>query len=127
VLLCELPPHEIFDPRPAVERWLRREARRAIPPRVDRWAAELDLHPARVIIGERTSRWGSCSGRGTLSFCYRLVMAPPRVIDAVVAHEVCHLAHLDHGKRFWSLLDGACPWHREAQQWLTDHHEALIL
>lgn len=126
-LRCELPPQEILDPRPALQRWLRREARREIPPRVDHWAEELDLHPQRVIIGERTSRWGSCSARGTLSFCYRLVMAPPRVIDAMVAHEVCHLAHLNHSKRFWFLLDSACPWHRESEAWLEDHHEAMIL
>lgn len=126
-LLCELPSDHLLDPRHAVERWLRRLARREIPPRVDHWASELDLHPQRVIIGERTSRWGSCSSRGTLSFCYRLVMAPPRVIDAIAAHEVCHLAHLNHSRRFWSLLDGACPWHREAEGWLDDHHEAMVL
>ncbi|MCP4571692.1 MAG: M48 family metallopeptidase [bacterium] len=126
-LLCELPSDRLLDPRPAVERWLRRLARQEIPPRVDHWAGELDLHPRRVIIGERTSRWGSCSSRGTLSFCYRLVMAPPRVVDAIVAHEVCHLAHLNHSKRFWSLLDAACPWHREAEEWLKEHHEAMIL
>ena len=126
-LFCELPPDEILTPRPALERWLRKEARREISPRVDHWADELGLHPSRVIFGERTSRWGSCSIRGTLSFCYRLVMAPPRVIDAIVAHEICHLAHLNHGKRFWALLDEACPWHREAEGWLEDHHEAMIL
>jgi predicted metal-dependent hydrolase len=126
-LHCELPAAELLAPRPALERWLRKEARREIPPRVEHWSGELDLQPSRVIIGERTSRWGSCSTRGTLSFCYRLVMAPPRVIDAIVAHEVCHLAHLDHSKRFWALLDGACPWHREASEWLKDHHEAMVL
>jgi predicted metal-dependent hydrolase len=126
-LLCELPPDQLLSPRPAVERWLRGLARREIPPRVAHWASELDLHPRRVIIGERTSRWGSCSARRTLSFCYRLVMAPPRVIDAIVAHEVCHLAHLDHSRRFWALLDSACPGHREAEEWLNDHQEAMVL
>ena len=127
ILNCELPPQEILDPRPALQRWLRRLARQEIPPMVDHWAGELGLSPSRVIMGERTSRWGSCSARGTLSFCYRLVMAPPRVIDAIVAHEVCHLAHLNHSKRFWSLLDSACPWHRESEAGLNDHHEAMIL
>jgi len=127
LLLCELPPQDILDPRPTLERWLRREARGDILPRVEHWAQKLDLHPSRVIVGERKTRWGSCTGRGTLSFCYRLVMARPRDLDAVVAHEICHLAHHGHGKRFWALLDRACPWHKETTAWLTDHQEAMAL
>ena len=81
----------------------------------------------RLVIGERRSRWGSCSRRGTLSFCYRLVMAPPETIDAVVAHELCHLVHLNHSRRFYALLDRVCPGHREAMDWLADHHDELQL
>jgi predicted metal-dependent hydrolase len=126
-LVAELAPADLLDPRPALERWLRSLARRDLTARTAHWAETLDLRPTRVMVGERTSRWGSCSRQGTLSFCYRLVMAPPRVADAVVAHEVCHLAHLDHGRRFWALLDSACPWHREANRWLQDHEDELIL
>ena len=106
---------------------MRSLARRDLTARTAHWAETLDLHPRRVMVGERTSRWGSCSRQGALSFCYRLVMAPPRVADAVVAHEVCHLAHLDHGRRFWALLDSACPWHRDANRWLQDHEDELII
>lgn len=126
-LVLQLPAAQVLEPRPALQRWLRREARRELEARTAHWADALDLRPARIVVGERTSRWGSCSRRGTLSFCYRLVMAPPRVIDAVVAHEVCHLAHLDHSPRFWALLDGACPWHRDAYVWLNDHEDELAL
>jgi len=126
-LLCELPSDQLLNPRLAVERWLRRLARREIVPRVDHWASELELYPRRIMVGERTSLWGSCSGRGTLSFCYRLVMAPVSVIDGIVAHEVCHLAHLNHSRRFWALLDSVCPGHRAGEKWLNDHHEAMIL
>ena len=127
VLALELAPDDVFDPRPQLEKYLRRMARADLHERVGRWSDEIGLYPTKVIVGERTTRWGSCSPRGTLSFCWRLVLAPPHVVDAVVAHEVCHLAHLDHSPRFWALLDGACPWHREAREWLDDHHEALIL
>ena len=54
-------------------------------------------------------------------------MAPPEVIDAVVAHEICHLRHLNHGRRFYRLLDLACPEHRERMDWLRDHEHALQL
>jgi len=127
VLALELPPREVFDPRPALERYLRRFARADLEGRVARWSAEIGRFPRKVIVGERTSRWGSCSPRGTLSFCYRLVMAPARVVDSIVAHEICHLAHLDHGRRFYALLDAACPWHREADAWLRENHDDLVI
>jgi predicted metal-dependent hydrolase len=126
-VVAELPQRDLLDPRPALERWLRRLARTELEARTAHWAETLDLHPRKVIVGERTSRWGSCSRRGTLSFCYRLVLAPPRVIDAIVAHEVCHLAHFDHSPRFWALLDSACPWHRDASAWLAGREDELIL
>lgn len=126
-LEARLTPAEVFDPRPALERWLRGRARRHLAARVAELGARIGLVPARIVVGERTSRWGSCSARGTLSFCYRLVMAPPEVIDAVVAHEICHLRHLNHGRRFYRLLDLACPEHRERMDWLRDHEHALQL
>ncbi len=127
-LTAELPAADLLAPRPVLERWLRREARR------DLEAAHRPLgrHPGPA--ADRRWWWVSAPAagaaaraRGTLSFCYRLVMAPPRVIDAVVAHEVCHLAHLDHSRRFWALLDSACPWHRDANRWLVDHEDELAL
>lgn len=127
VLALELAPADVLDPRDQLEKSLRRLARSDLNERVARWSDEIGLYPKKVIVGERTTRWGSCSPRGTLSFCYRLVMAPERIIDAVVAHEICHLAHLNHGKRFYALLDKACPWHREAGRWLKDHHDDLLL
>jgi predicted metal-dependent hydrolase len=126
VLAMEIAPADIFDPRDQLEKYLRRLARTDLNERVVRWSAEIGLYPKKVIVGERTTRWGSCSPRGTLSFCYRLIMAPERVVDAVVAHEICHLAHLNHGKRFYALLDAACPWHRESGQWLKDHYDDLM-
>ena len=102
-------------------------ARNDLLTRTRYWAERLDLHPSRIIVGERTTRWGSCSRRGTLSFCYRLVMAPPHVVDAIVAHELCHLRHWNHGKGFYDLLDKVCPWRREADIWLREHDDDLLL
>ncbi len=126
-LIMVLPPDQALDIRPALEKYLRRLAHADLPERVERWAKIVGRAPRKVIIGERTSRWGSCSARGTISLCYRLVMAPPEVIDAVVAHEVCHLVHLDHGPCFYALLDRICPRHRQVKDWLKSHHEDLVL
>jgi len=118
---------DVFDVRPVLEKYLRGMARRDLAGRTALWADRIGLFPGKVIVGERTSRWGSCSARGTLSFCYRLIMAAPEVIDAVVAHEICHLAHLNHSRRFYSLLDKVCPGHRESMTWLREHEDDLLL
>ncbi|MCB1183651.1 M48 family metallopeptidase [bacterium] len=124
-LVMHLVPRDVFATRPVLEKYLRQVARTDLVARTAYWADRLGLHPQKVIVGERTTRWGSCSRRGTLSFCWRLILAPPHVIDAVVAHELCHLRHLNHGKGFYALLDKACPWHREADAWLRTHHDEL--
>ncbi|MFO7654344.1 MAG: SprT family zinc-dependent metalloprotease [Candidatus Krumholzibacteriia bacterium] len=124
-LRMELPGADLLDPRPALERFLRAFAGRHLRERVGVLADRIGLEPQRVIVGERRSRWGSCSGRGTLSFCYRLVMAPPEVVDAVVAHEICHLRHLNHGPRFKRLVRLACPEHDACMAWLREHGELL--
>jgi len=126
-LLLELPPADILDSRPVIERWLRRFAKRHLTERVAVLSEQIGLKPRRVIVGERTTRWGSCSARDTLSFCYRLVMAPPVVVDAVVAHELCHLRHLNHGRRFYRLLRIACPDHDQQMAWLSEHGEELLV
>ena len=102
----------------AVEAWYRREARALITPRVHAAAARLGTSAARVAIRDPRSRWGSCSGTGTLSFSWRLMLAPERVLDYVVAHEVCHLLRPDHSPAFWALVAGAFPGHAEARAWL---------
>jgi hypothetical protein len=125
-LVLQLVPRDVFDTRPVLEKHLRRLARNDLVTRTAYWADRLGLYPQKVIVGERITRWGSCSRRGTLSFCYRLIMAPPFVVDAIVAHELCHLRHMNHGRGFYALLDTACPWHREADAWLKAHHDDLI-
>lgn len=126
-LVMVLPPGDIWDPRPALEKWLRALARQELNERVDHWSDRTGLYPDRVIVGDRRTRWGSCSSQGTLSFCYRLIMALPEVLDSVVIHELCHLRHLDHGPRFYALFGRHCPLHEEASAWLRRHHEDLQL
>lgn len=122
-----LQPAELLDPRPALERWLRCFAGRYLRERTAILADHIGMRPRRLMVGERTTRWGSCSARGTVSYCYRLVMAPPAVVDAIVVHELCHLAHLDHGPRWRRLVDRHCPDHDRHMDWLTEHGHGLEL
>lgn len=80
-----------------------------------------------ITIRDQKSRWGSCSSRGTLSFNYRLMFAPPRVLDYVVVHELCHLTHMDHSKNFWNMVEQIMPDYRTYKQWLRDHGHELTL
>ncbi len=126
-LIMHLKPADVFNTRPVLERYLRQVARNDLVTRTRYWSERLGLFPARVIVGERKTRWGSCSRQRTVSYCYRLVMAPPHVVDAIVAHELCHLRHMNHGKGFYALLAESCPWYEEADAWMNTHHDTLLL
>lgn len=108
-----------------VQDFLKTEARREIVPRVDRIAEEIDRTPGRISLRDTRSRWGSCSSRGDLNFCWRLILTPEHVLHYVVVHEVAHLVHMDHGNAFWGLVRRLMPDMDEARQWLRAHGEHL--
>jgi len=108
-----------------VEAWYRREAGALIAPRARERAAALGASVARVAIRDPRSRWGSCSSAGTLSFSWRLLLAPERVLDYVVTHEVCHLRRPDHSPAFWALVAETFPDHDEARRWLRREGASL--
>jgi predicted metal-dependent hydrolase len=112
---------------PAQERWYRREARGEIAARLDRACEQADLSYARLTIRGQRTRWASCSRSGAMSFNWRLLLAPPEVLDYVVWHEVCHLQVMDHSPRFWALLARWCPDYRERSAWLRRHGPTLVL
>jgi predicted metal-dependent hydrolase len=115
------------DPAPALERWYRRAARVEIAPRVERAVAEAGVDYERLTIRGQRTRWGSCSTTGTLSFNWRLLLAPEPVLDYVVWHEVCHLRVPDHSSRFWRLLARHRPEYREQERWLRRYGSTLTL
>ena len=109
-----------------LERWYRREARLRISDAVHTHAGRLDLDGwRRIAIRDQRTRWGSCSTSGTLSFSWRLMMAPLAVLDYVVVHELCHLRRLDHSPHFWRLVEGALPGWRDGCDWLRRHGHEL--
>ena len=104
-----------------LEPWLREQARTVITTHVAARAPELDVRPGRISIRDQRSRWASASADGALSFSWRLVLAPPFVLDSVVVHELAHLRVRNHGRRFWSLVEGHAPRTPEARRWLREH------
>ena len=109
----------------AVERWYRRHAREIVSEAVAQEGARLGLAPARIAIRDQRTRWASCSSRGTLSFSWRLVLAPPEVLRYVVVHELCHLREANHGPAFWALVERALPDWRLRRDWLRAHGAEL--
>ena len=101
-----------------LRQWLMSEARRDLERRVLVHAQRLELNPQRISVRDQVSRWGSCSSNGNLSFSWRLVMAPPEILDYVAAHEVAHLAEMNHGPNFWALVRETCPDMDDARAWL---------
>jgi len=105
--------------------WLIGEARKDLDKRVSWHARNLDLRPRRIAVRDQTSRWGSCSSTGVLSFSWRLILAPVIVLDYVAAHEVAHLAEMNHGPQFWRLVAQTMPQMDRARQWLHEHGHEL--
>ena len=105
--------------------WLKRQAQADLRLRVDIHAKRLGLAPKRISVRDQTTRWGSCSSTGALSFSWRLILAPPFVLDYLAAHEVAHLEEMNHGPQFWALVARTMPRHDEARDWLHTHGSNL--
>jgi predicted metal-dependent hydrolase len=111
-------------PRRAVD-FLRREAKADLDAAARRYATVLGVELGRITIRDTRSRWGSCSSGGDLSFSWRLVLAPPFVLDYVAAHEVAHRREMNHSACFWTVLRDLCPETDRAELWLKRHGAGL--
>lgn len=108
-----------------VRDFLKREAKRDLEAASRRAAAALAVTIKRVTIRDQSSRWGSCSTTGVLSYSWRLILAPPFVLDYLAAHEVAHMVEMNHSRAFWRLVERICPHMRGAKSWLEAHDAEL--
>lgn len=105
--------------------WLKAEAHQVLSRRAGDYAGRIERRVGRIGVRDPKSRWGSCAADGALSFSWRLVLAPPSVLDYVVAHEVAHLIEANHGPGFWALVARLHPSHLADRRWLKQHGAAL--
>ncbi|GAC1450434.1 MAG: SprT family zinc-dependent metalloprotease [Ktedonobacterales bacterium] len=113
--------------RAALEAWYRRQSVAVFAERLALCNRPYGFHYGRVSIKSQKSRWGSCSKLGNLNFNWRLLLAPPEVLDYVVVHELCHLKELNHSPRFWKLVAVGCPEYALHRRWLRQHGRELAL
>jgi predicted metal-dependent hydrolase len=98
--------------------FVKREARRDLQKASEAYAGELGVKVKRLSIRDQSSRWGSCTSAGSLSFSWRLILAPPFVLDYLAAHEVAHLVEMNHSARFWKVCGRVCSSVERSKKWL---------
>jgi predicted metal-dependent hydrolase len=112
--------------RDCIEADLRGLAREEIGRRLNELAAEHKLSVSGFTIRNQRSRWGSCSRGGRIALNYRLIQMPASVSDYIILHELMHLKEQNHSRRFWRLVENACPDYRDAERWLRRHGPGLL-
>jgi predicted metal-dependent hydrolase len=109
-----------------LETLYRREARNHLEARADHFAEEMNVEYDKIEIRNQRTRWGSCSTGGTISLNWRLIMAPPDVVDYLVVHELAHLTEQHHGREFWQLVGEHAPDYKDKAEWLEQNSAKLV-
>ncbi len=109
-----------------VEDMYRERARELFLKIIDKYKHHIDNDHNRVYIRNQRTKWGSCSSKNNLNFNWRLLMAPERIVEYVVVHELVHLDIQNHSKEFWSKLEGILPDYRENRKWLKENGPFLV-
>lgn len=118
---------EVHMVRNALVRWYRKHAEAKLQEKSKRYAKIIGVEPRSVGIKAFTSRWGSCSAKGDVLFNWKIIMAPNRICDYIVIHELCHLIHHDHSAKFWKEVERVLPDYAERKEWLKVNGVTLEL
>lgn len=101
-------------------------ALKVIPVKVKHYASLMNLSYGRITIRKQKTRWGSCSGKRNLNFNCLLMLAPDKVVDYVVVHELCHLVEMNHSQAFWAQVEKVMPDYKKHRKWLKDHGNEIM-
>ena len=108
-----------------LEKWYRAQAARVFREKADRFKTIMGIHCNLIIIRGQRKRWGSASHSGNISINWKLLLAPEEIVDYVILHELAHLKHMNHSRKFWDYLSRYCPHWRKCRQWLVTHETDL--
>lgn len=120
---------QVFGNEPIVQltHWLKSQGKIALEDLTEKWSNEMQLFPTKVQLRDQKTKWGSCSSRRTITFNWRLIMAPQEVMEYVVIHELAHLKEMNHSSRFWNIVAQYCPSHKSQRAWLKAHGSKMVL
>ena len=114
-----------YDNDPAVYRtlkkWYGEQALTRLVERTRYWAAHIGVTPSRIALRDQKTRWGSCSSLGAISYNWRIIMAPPPVLDYLVIHELCHMLQANHSPKYWLEVARWCPDYKNQRGWLRQN------
>lgn len=113
--------------REALTQWFRIHAEQKLQEKVERCSKVVGVKPASVNVKTFKARWGSCSTKGNLLFNWQIIIAPNRIVDYVVVHELCHLKRHDHSPEFWKCVQRAFPDYQECKDWLKVNGQRLVV
>ena len=105
--------------------WMKAKAKSYLSYRLDELSQQLEITPTAYQVKRYKARWGSCNNKHELSFNYLLIMAPSWVFDYVIVHELCHIKHLNHSAKFWTLVESHMPNYKDAEKWLKQHQTKM--
>ncbi|HWR43756.1 SprT family zinc-dependent metalloprotease [Sporomusa sp.] len=115
----------VFMTEQIVKAWLIDQAGKLFLDKTKDWAAVIGVRPVRITIKDQKTRWGSCSSLGNINYNWRIIMAPPRVADYLIIHELCHMLVPNHSVKFWEQVSRFSPDYQECRKWLTDNGKLL--
>lgn len=121
----ELNPEQSVITEHIVKAWLVNQAGEYFLARTKHWAPLIGVHPVRITIRDQKTRWGSCSSLGNINYNWRVIMAPPRIVDYLVIHELSHLLEPNHSAKFWNEVKKFAPDYQECRKWLTANGKIL--
>jgi predicted metal-dependent hydrolase len=129
-IILTLPPLAAKDtdtmPKALLKHWFIDCAVKNLSTKTSFWAPTIGVHPKRIAIKEQKTRWGSCSSRGNINYNWRIIMAPPEVIDYLVIHELCHLRVPNHSQTFWQEVEKFSPQFKKCRTWLRTNGMVLM-
>ena len=112
-------------PRELLNAWYRGKAEALFAQRAAYWADRMGVAYREIRVKDQRTLWGSCSREGNLNFNWRVVLAPPEVLDYLVVHELAHLREMNHSRRFWAHVAAHCPGWKDHRRWLREHSRDL--
>ncbi len=116
--------HELI--RMALIDWMKNQSVKEVKCIIDEYAEKYNLYPRRIRIKTQKSRWGSCGIHNDINLNWLLILTPPKVMEYVVIHELCHIQERNHSADFWALVEKHCPNYKEYRLWLKQNGRGVM-